>query len=74
MAVPADPPAGVALRGLEGPHKPGRRVYSAIRAGAEAYPSLAPVLAALQAAARCQPQAPASASGTEGEGELERVD
>jgi DNA-binding transcriptional LysR family regulator len=52
MSVPSDPPAGVALRALGGPLQPGRRVYAAIRAGAEAYPSLAPVLAVLQAVAR----------------------
>ena len=47
MAVPAAAPAGVVLRALKGPQNPSRHVYAAVRAGSEAHPSLAPVLAAL---------------------------
>jgi DNA-binding transcriptional LysR family regulator len=48
MAVPSAVQAGVALRALKGPQSPSRHVYAAIRAGSEGYPSLVPVLAALQ--------------------------
>jgi DNA-binding transcriptional LysR family regulator len=51
MAVAAFTPPGVALRALEGPQRPGRRLYAAVRAGAGAHPSLVPVLAALEAIA-----------------------
>jgi len=52
MAVGAGVPPGVVLRVPAGPHAPGRHLYAAVRAGAERHPSLAPVLAALEAASR----------------------
>jgi DNA-binding transcriptional LysR family regulator len=48
MAVANGLPPGVALRELRGIESPSRHIYAAIRAGSESYPSLVPVLAALQ--------------------------
>ena len=52
MAVAHGLPAGAVLRPLRGPGRPSRHIYAAIRAGSERYPSLVPVLAALEAVAR----------------------
>lgn len=52
MAVPAGGVRGVALRSLEGPQRPCRHVYAALRAGSEAHPSLTPVLDLLVEAGR----------------------
>jgi DNA-binding transcriptional LysR family regulator len=45
------PPRGVALRPLDGPRRPSRHLYAAIRAGSETHPCLAPVLEALRQSA-----------------------
>jgi DNA-binding transcriptional LysR family regulator len=57
LALPGALPPGVAVRPPAGPQVPGRHLYAAYRAGAGDHPSLAPVLAALAAAARAAQEA-----------------
>lgn len=63
LAVPPVQPAGMVFRPLTGPHRPGRNIYAAIRAGAEQSPHLRPVLDALAASARARAVRPGSAGG-----------
>jgi DNA-binding transcriptional LysR family regulator len=55
MATGAGAPPGVVLRVPAGPQVPGRHLYAAVRAGSERHPSLAPVLAALEAVSSARP-------------------
>jgi len=51
LALPPVLPSGVVLRPLKGPQRPSRHLYAATRAGSDALPTLAPVLAAIEEAA-----------------------
>jgi DNA-binding transcriptional LysR family regulator len=57
MAAAGGPSGGVSLRPLAGPQRPSRHIYAAVRAGADANPLLAPVLAALEDAVPEPPRA-----------------
>lgn len=52
LALPPLLPKGVVLRPLSGAQRPSRHLYAAIRAGSETFPSLVPVLEAIQAVAQ----------------------
>jgi DNA-binding transcriptional LysR family regulator len=52
LGVPTGDHPGVVIRPLGGPQRPSRHIYAAVRAGSEANPTLAPVLAALCQAAQ----------------------
>jgi DNA-binding transcriptional LysR family regulator len=61
LALSSVLPEGIVLKPLTGGQRPSRHLYTAIRAGAEALPSLVPVLEALQSVARTY--APEAAAG-----------
>jgi DNA-binding transcriptional LysR family regulator len=52
LAMGSALPAGIVLRPPSGPQRPCRHLYAAVRAGAERSPCIAPVVAAILAAAQ----------------------
>jgi len=62
LALAGRRPDGVVLRQPAGPQRPCRHLYAAVRAGAERSPSLLPLLAALQEAARARMEGSAALS------------